>query len=154
MENADEYWMGFALEQAHIAEAIAEVPVGACLVGPDGSLIAAASNRTITDTDPTAHAEVLVLREAASKIGNYRLLGTTMYSTVEPCAMCAGALVNARVSRLVYGTVDERFGAADTHFRICDSPVLNHRIEVSSGVRAEECRLLMQEFFRSRRRSS
>lgn len=151
MENPDEYWMGVALDHARVAGSISEVPVGACLVDANGDLIAAASNRTITDIDPTAHAEVLVLRDAAGKIGNYRLLGTTMYSTVEPCAMCAGALVNARVSRLVYGTRDERFGAADTHFRICNSPVLNHRIEVVSGVRADECRAMMQAFFRSRR---
>ncbi|MGH9819740.1 MAG: nucleoside deaminase, partial [Pyrinomonadaceae bacterium] len=102
--------------------------------------------------DPTAHAEVLAIRAAAAKIGNYRLTGTTVFSTVEPCAMCAGALVNARVKRLVYGAADERFGGVDTHFRIGISEVLNHRLDVVSGVLAEECRSLMQEFFRIKRK--
>lgn len=151
MQNTDEYWIGIALDHARNAAEIQEVPVGACLVSADGELLAAASNRTIIDSDPTAHAEILVLREAARIIANYRLLDTTLYSTVEPCVMCAGALVNARVRRLVYGTRDERFGGVETRFRLCDSPFLNHRIEIVSGIRADECRVLMQEFFRARR---
>ncbi|CAN5764083.1 tRNA adenosine(34) deaminase TadA [soil metagenome] len=140
-----------AIEAAEVAGRNNEVPIGACLIDKDGKLLAIAGNRTITDDDPTAHAEILVLREAAKKIGNYRLTDTTVYSTIEPCAMCAGALVNARVKRLVYGARDERFGAVETHFGICDSSSLNHRIEIESGVLADECRALMQEFFRAKR---
>ncbi len=143
--------MRIALDAARSAAERGEVPIGACLVDVDGQLIASASNRTITDNDPTAHAEVLVVRQAASALGNYRLAGTTIYTTIEPCVMCAGALVNARVKRLVFGAHDERFGAAETLFRLCDSDALNHRIEIVSGVLADECRALMQEFFRERR---
>jgi tRNA(adenine34) deaminase len=149
--ESDEFWMNHAIEAAREAENLGEVPIGACLVDKNGNLLAIAGNRTITDNDPTAHAEILVLRQAAARIGNYRLLNSTVYTTIEPCAMCAGALVNARVKRLVYGAKDERFGAVETHFRICDSQVLNHRIEIESGVLAEECRSLMQEFFREKR---
>jgi tRNA(adenine34) deaminase len=140
-----------ALTAARTAGQLGEVPIGACLVDVDGQLITSASNRTITDNDPTAHAEILVLREAARIIGNYRLTGMTVYTTIEPCVMCAGALVNARVNRLVFGAHDERFGAVETLFRLCDSEKLNHRIEITSGVLAEECRALMQDFFRKRR---
>ena len=140
-----------ALVAAREAGALDEVPIGACLIDADGRILATAGNRTITDTDPTAHAEILVLREAAAKINNYRLVETTIYTTIEPCAMCAGALVNARVKRLVYGAADERFGAVETIFNICDNPSLNHRIEIVSGVLARECRELMQEFFRKKR---
>jgi tRNA(adenine34) deaminase len=143
--------MQAALDEAEKARAIDEVPIGACIVNEAGELLAAAFNRTITDRDPTAHAEILVLRRAAELTGNYRLPGTTIYTTVEPCAMCAGALVNARVKRLVYGADDERFGAVKTHFGIGLSNVLNHRLEVSSGMRADECRSLIQEFFRAKR---
>jgi tRNA(adenine34) deaminase len=115
-------------------------------------MLAAAFNRTIADGDPTAHAEILAIRQAAQKIGNYRLLGTTLYSTIEPCAMCAGAMVNARIRRLVYGAADERFGAVRTHFGLCDSPLLNHRIEITSDILADESRRLMQDFFRARRK--
>jgi tRNA(adenine34) deaminase len=147
----DEKWIRNALKSAGEAAALGEVPIGACLVDDTGVMIAAASNRTITDNDPTAHAEILVLRQAASALGNYRLTGTTMYSTIEPCVMCAGALVNARVKRLVFGAHDARFGAVETLFRLCDSESLNHRIEITSGVLADECRALMQKFFKERR---
>jgi tRNA(adenine34) deaminase len=147
----DAYWMRRALGAAEEAWGRDEVPIGACIVGADGSLIASAGNRTRTDCDPTAHAEIICLRQAAGTIGNYRLTGVVVYSTIEPCAMCAGALVQARVKRLVYGARDERFGAVETHFRICDSSSLNHRMVVTSGVLEEECRALMQEFFRTRR---
>lgn len=143
--------MSEAIRNARRAAEIDEVPVGAVIVGPDGEMIAAAYNRTITDNDPTAHAEILALREAAHAIGNYRLTGMTVYSTIEPCVMCAGALVNARVKRLVYGARDERFGAVETLFRLCDDIRLNHRVEVESGIMADECRVLMQDFFRARR---
>ena len=151
MDETDEKWMGIALGEAAKARENGEVPIGACILGENGEILASACNRTILDSDPTAHAEIVVLREAAHKIGNYRLTGTTIYTTIEPCAMCAGALVNARVKRLVYGADDERFGAVRTHFGIGVSEVLNHRIEVVSGVLEVECRRIMQEFFRSRR---
>lgn len=143
--------MNEAINAAIEAEKLGEVPIGACIVSENGEILAVAGNKTIIDTDPTAHAEVLALREAAKIIGNYRLINSTIYSTVEPCAMCAGALVNARVKRLVYGTKDERFGAVETLFRICDSEHLNHRIEIISGVMETECRSLMQNFFRKKR---
>ena len=143
--------MRIALTEAEKARELEEVPIGACIVSEEGEVLARASNRTITNNDPTAHAEILALREAAEKIGNYRLSGTTIYTTIEPCAMCAGALVNARVSRLVFGAHDERFGAVETKFRLCDSSDLNHRIEIENGVLAEECRRLIQDFFRERR---
>jgi len=141
-----------AIDAARDAARSGEVPVGAVIVDAGGELLAVASNRTIADNDPTAHAEILALRNAATKIGNYRLTGTTVYSTIEPCAMCAGALVNARVARLVFGAPDERFGAVETHFRVCDSPDLNHRMEITSGVLADDCRRLMQDFFQARRK--
>jgi tRNA(adenine34) deaminase len=148
----DERFMRLAIEAAARARQADEVPIGACLVDEAGQLIASGFNRTITDSDPTAHAEIIVLREAAKKIGNYRLTGTTLYTTIEPCVMCAGALVNARVKRLVYAAADERFGAVETLFRLCDNPSLNHRLEITSCVLADECRTIMQEFFRTRRR--
>jgi tRNA(adenine34) deaminase len=147
----DEKWMHIAIAAANDARALDEVPIGACLVNGEGELMASAFNRTIADCDPTAHAEILTLRAAAAKIGNYRLTGTTIYSTIEPCAMCAGALINARVERLVYGAADERFGAVETRFRLCDSEFLNHRLAITSGVLADECRTIMQDFFRERR---
>ena len=142
-----------ALRAAREAALMGEVPVGACVVGPDGGLLAVAGNRTRTDCDPTAHAEVLALREAARRVGNYRLTGAVVYSTIEPCAMCAGALVQARVARLVYGARDERAGAVESVFRVCDASSLNHRMELTPGVLEEDCRTLMQEFFRARRKS-
>ena len=149
--KSDEYWMRTALEAAIEARESNEVPIGACLIDNRGNLLAVAGNRTRTDCDPTAHAEVIVLREAARKTGNYRLTETVLYTTIEPCAMCAGALVTARVKRLVFGAHDERFGAVETLFRICDSSSLNHRMEITSGVLANECKQLMQDFFRTRR---
>ena len=146
--------MNEAIGAARAAAAIEEVPIGACIVDENGELLAVAGNRTIIDNDPTAHAEILAIRAAAEKIGNYRLTGTTVYSTIEPCAMCAGALVNARVRRLVYGAADERFGAVETVFDICTNERLNHRLEVESGALADECRALMQDFFRARRSKS
>ncbi len=109
--NTDEFWMQKALEAARAARAANEIPIGACLIDTKGNLLAVAGNRTLTDCDPTGHAEIIVLREAAQKIGNYRLTDTVLYTTIEPCAMCAGALVTARVKRLVFGATDERFGA-------------------------------------------
>jgi len=153
MNETDEKWMSLAIQQAQSAGQLDEVPIGSCVVGLDGQLIAAAFNRSITDHDPTAHAEILAIRRAGELLTNYRLIGTTVYSTIEPCAMCAGALVNARISRLVYGAKDERFGAVDTHFGIGLTNALNHRIEVVGGVLEDECRSLMQNFFRQKRMS-
>ena len=151
MYTTDEEWMRVAIDAAREAARIGEVPVGAVVVDTNGEMLAVASNLTITNNDPTAHAEILAIREAAGKIANYRLVDTTVYSTIEPCAMCAGALVNARVSRLVFGAHDERFGAVETLFQICTSERLNHRIEIAASVLAAECRELMQQFFKARR---
>jgi len=149
--EGDEFWMSKALQAAEAAREADEIPIGACLIDKAGKLLAVAGNQTITNSDPTAHAEILVLREAAAKIGNYRLTETTVYTTIEPCSMCAGALVNARIKRLVFGAHDARFGAVKSVFRLCDTSSLNHRIEISSGVLAEDCRRLMQEFFKVKR---
>src|ERR1051326_8799863 len=145
-----ERWMREALRAAREAQTRDEVPIGCCVVA-GAELIAQSGNRTRTDCDPTAHAEIVALREAAAKIGNYRLADAIVYSTIEPCAMCAGALIQARIRRLIYGAPDERAGAVVSRFRICDTDFLNHRIEISAGVLEAECRALMQEFFRSRR---
>ena len=151
MPETDEFWMERAIAAASAAGSLGEVPVGACIVDADGRLLAEAGNRTITDLDPTAHAEVLALRLAAKAVGNYRLTGVTVYSTIEPCVMCAGALVNARAGRLVFGAHDLRFGGVETQFQLCTSDVLNHRLEVTAGVLADRCRQIMQEFFKERR---
>lgn len=145
-----ERWMREALQAARDAQLRDEVPVGTCIVAA-GEMIALAGNRTRTDCDPTAHAEIVALREAAHKLGNYRLADTVVYSTIEPCAMCAGALIQARIRLLVYGATDEKAGAVDSHFGICHAAHLNHRVEVIKGVLETECRELMQEFFKSRR---
>lgn len=151
--ETDARWMSEALRAAREAAAFGEVPVGACVVTGNGELLALAGNRTRTDCDPTAHAEIVALRAAAQAAGNYRLTDAVMYATIEPCAMCAGALVQARIKRLVYGAADERAGAVVSRFRICDTDSLNHRLEITSGVLEAECRALMQEFFRARRKT-
>ena len=150
--ESDEFWMRHALNAATRAQELDEIPIGACLIDKNGQILAISGNRTRTDCDPTAHAEIVVLREAAQRIGNYRLTETTIYTTIEPCAMCAGALIQARINRLVFGAHDDRFGAVETHFKICDSSSLNHRIEITSGILAKECRALMQNFFQVRRK--
>jgi tRNA(adenine34) deaminase len=138
-----------ALDQARAALGLGEVPVGAVLVGA-GRVLAEAHNQPIGQKDPTAHAEILALRRGAAAAGNYRLPATTLYVTVEPCLMCVGALVNARVSTLVYGAPEPKFGAVSSRLAL-DALGLNHRIEVVPGVLAEECRALLVDFFRSRR---
>lgn len=143
-------YMHMAIEQARAAALRGEVPIGA-VVALEDRILAAAGNRTITDCDPTAHAEVVALREAAQKIGNHRLTGATLYVTIEPCAMCAGALVQARIARLVYGADDAKGGAIRTSMRVLDAPALNHRVEVTPGVLAEESVRLLQAFFAERR---
>jgi tRNA(adenine34) deaminase len=146
-----ETFMRVAIEQAQLAQSVGEVPIGAVLV-LDGTVLARAFNQPISAVDPTAHAEVLALRDAARVIGNYRLTGATVYVTVEPCLMCVGALVHARVLEVVYGTVEPRTGALVSAVPALDTPGLNHRFAVTGGVLEEECRSLMQEFFRERRR--
>ena len=149
--ETDAHWMRQALSAAREAQQRGEVPIGACIVG-NNELLAIAGNRTRTDNDPTAHAEIIALRAAAKVSGNYRLADAVVYSTIEPCAMCAGALIQARVRRLVYGAPDERAGAVESHFRICDTEFLNHQVQVTTRVLEEECREVMQAFFRERRR--
>lgn len=145
-------YMGLALDEAKKAYAIGEVPIGAIIV-KDGEVIAAAHNLRETGHDATAHAEVMAIRQACEKIGHWRLTGATLYVTIEPCPMCAGALVMSRVARLVYGAADYKAGAVESLFNITNHSGLNHRIEVTAGVREEECRSLMKEFFRERRTS-
>jgi tRNA(adenine34) deaminase len=144
--------MRVALEQARLGLAAGEVPVGAVLV-IDGRIIARACNQPIRALDPTAHAEVLVLREAARAIRNYRLTEATVYVTVEPCLMCVGALVHARVREVVYGTAEPKTGALVSAVKALESPGLNHRFAVTAGVLDDECRAIIQEFFREKRRS-
>ena len=146
-----EAFMALALEEAKKAGQIGEVPIGAVLVAENGEILSAAYNQTIKLADPTAHAEVLALRQAASKIGNYRLLNTTLYVTVEPCIMCMGAVVHARVSKLVYGAIDMKWGAAGSLYNFAQDDRLNHRVEVAKGILEEDCRTLMQNFFRVKR---
>ncbi|HTS75347.1 MAG TPA: tRNA adenosine(34) deaminase TadA [Bryobacteraceae bacterium] len=147
---ADERFMRMALELAREAAAMEEAPVGAIVVFED-RVIGRGRNAPIAMNDPTAHAEILALREAAAAMANYRLPGATMYATLEPCAMCAGALVTARIARLVFGARDLRFGAVRSKFRIADSEVLNHRVEIVEGVLGAECAELLKSFFEARR---
>ena len=139
-----------ALALAREADEAEEVPVGAVVVH-NGRIVGRGANRQIRDADPTAHAEIVALRQAAREIGDHRLRDATVYSTLEPCAMCAGALVTARIARLVFGSRDLRFGAVRSKFRLADSELLNHRLEVEEGVLAGECLDLLQSFFARRR---
>lgn len=150
--ESDENWMWHAVHLAREAEKRGEVPIGCVIVDGENKILASASNRSITDSDPTAHAEILALRTAGIRVSNYRLTGATVYTTIEPCVMCSGALVNARIARLVFGAADERFGAVRSIFRLCDNKKLNHRIEIVNGVLEETCKRLMQDFFRERRK--
>jgi tRNA(adenine34) deaminase len=150
---AHEEFMAAALDEARRGLAAGEVPVGAVLVD-DGRIVARAFNQPIGAVDPTAHAEVLVLREAARLVGNYRLTGSTLYVTVEPCLMCVGALVHARVREVVYGAPEPKTGALVSAVRGLELPGLNHRFLVTGGVLEDECRDVIQEFFRGRRRAA
>jgi tRNA(adenine34) deaminase len=146
----DARFMAHALQLARTAEANGEVPVGAVIV-KDGVVIAEGWNRPIGTHDPTAHAEIVAMRAAAQALGSYRLLDTTLYVTLEPCAMCAGAMVHARVKRLVYAATDPRAGAAGSIFNIVQHSALNHRLEIAGGVMAEECSAELKKFFIARR---
>lgn len=149
--ETDSEWMRHALALAGGAEAMGEVPIGAVLVDAEGQILGEGFNRVITDADPTAHAEIVALRQAATRAGNYRLPHTTLYVTLEPCSMCAGALINARVRRVVYAADDLRAGAHHSVFEVLTSPLLNHRCEVTRGVLADESAEMLRKFFRSRR---
>jgi len=148
--DADIELMEQALEEARVCAAAGEVPIGALLVR-EGQIIARSGNRTIRDCDPTAHAEMVVLREGSRKLGNYRLAGTTLYVTVEPCSMCAGGMIQARVPRLVYGCDDPKGGALRSCFEMLNHPRRNHRVEVTEGVLVNECAAILQSFFAARR---
>ena len=145
-----ERWMRRALELARQGESGEEVPVGAVVVR-NNQEIGAGFNCPITSLDPTAHAEIVALREAARRTGNYRLNGATLYVTLEPCVMCAGAIVHARIARLVFGARDIRFGGVRSKFRLADSELLNHRVDITEGVLGAECAALLEDFFRRRR---
>ena len=147
---ADEYAMRIALDQAHNAALVGEVPVGA-VVMRDGQVIATGYNRPITEHDPTAHAEIVALRAAAGRVGDYRLPGTTLYVTLEPCVMCAAAIVHARVSRVVFGAWDPKAGGAGSIADVFGIPQLNHRVDVFGGVLSDECGQVLREFFAERR---
>jgi tRNA(adenine34) deaminase len=149
--ESDDYYLGLALEAAREGLAAGEVPVGAVLVDEAGLVLARAFNQPIGRHDPTAHAEILVLRQGARARGNYRLPGVSLYVTMEPCIMCLGAVVHARVRRLVFGAPDPKGGACVSLYRLPEDPRLNHRLEVTGGVREAECRALVQEFFQARR---
>ena len=148
---SDNNFMQLALLQARAAELIDEVPVGAVLVATDGTILAETHNRTISLSDPCAHAEILALRNAGKKLSNYRLLDTTLYVTLEPCAMCAMALVHARVKRLVYATKDPKTGACGSVFDLINDPRHNHQIQVRSGILADEAGKLLSDYFRNKR---
>jgi tRNA(adenine34) deaminase len=148
--ETDVGWMMQALEEARASALAGEVPVGAVLLY-EGRIVARSGNRTIRDCDPTGHAEMVVLRDGARAMGNYRLAGSTLYVTVEPCSMCAGAMIQARINRLVYGCDDPKGGAVRSCFEILAHPRLNHRVEVSAGVLGSECSAILQTFFAARR---
>ena len=152
MEERHQYLMGLAIEEAGRAYDLGEVPVGAVLAGPSGEVLARGHNRPIRSADPTAHAEVLVLRLAARGAGNYRLPGTVLYVTLEPCVMCVGAMLHARVETLVFGAPDPKTGAAGSVVDLTSVPAFNHYIKIIGGVRADECADLLRRFFRERRR--
>ena len=149
-DTDDQRFMQVALDEARAAAERGEVPVGAAVV-VQGRIVASAGNRTVADCDPTAHAEIVALREAAVAISNYRLLDATVYVTIEPCAMCAGAMVQARIARLVYGADDPKGGAAVSCFAVLDHPRLNRRVDVASGVLADDAAALLRQFFAAKR---
>ena len=149
----DNTYMGLALAEARKAFAVGEIPIGAVLVR-DGQVIAAAHNLRETCHDATAHAEIIAIRQACQELQTWRLTGATLYVTIEPCPMCAGALVNSRVSRLVYGSADSKAGAVESIFNVVQNQALNHRMDVTAGVREEECAALMKEFFQARRKTN
>ncbi len=151
MSDIHENFMELALDEAKKAGQMGEVPIGAVLVAKNGEILSVAHNQTIKLADPTAHAEILVLREAAFNLNNYRLLNTSLYVTVEPCIMCMGAIVHARVARVICGANDPKWGAAGSLYNFSEDDRLNHRVEIIKGVCEENCRRLIQDFFRAKR---
>lgn len=151
LSSSDELWMHDALKQAEDAQASGEVPIGALILEPNGTIVARGQNRVIREHDPTAHAEIGALRAAGKALGNYRLEGCTLYVTLEPCAMCAGAMTHARIGRLVFGAFDPKAGAVGSVLSVLNHPQLNHRIELTGGVLAEECGDILRRFFQLRR---
>ncbi|QEP45230.1 tRNA adenosine(34) deaminase TadA [Ectothiorhodospiraceae bacterium BW-2] len=152
LPSPDHYWMGLALQQAHLAAAADEVPVGALLI-QDNNLLAAGYNQPIRRCDPTAHAEIVVLRQAAKRVGNYRLPATTLYTTLEPCPMCAGAILHARIRRVVFATADPRSGCGGSLYSLLDDPRFNHRCQVTAHILQPQSAQLLREFFRKRRKN-
>jgi tRNA(adenine34) deaminase len=152
-QDQDEHWMRQALLHAEKSAAKGEIPVGAVLIDHNG-LLAATGNSPISHHDPTAHAEILVMRRAATQLHNYRLPGTTLYVTLEPCIMCMGAMIHARIDRLVYGATDPKTGAAASVYTIGTDGCLNHRIEIRAGILAERCSALLKIFFKARRQEN
>ena len=148
--SIDEEWMALAIEQAKLAEKIEEVPVGAVLV-QDNQLIASAHNQPISNNDPSAHAEIQLLRAAGKQLNNYRFPDTTLYVTLEPCTMCLGAMIHARVSRIVFGAYDQKTGVCGSCQDLSTSKCFNHSIETEGGILADECKQLLQKFFKKRR---
>jgi tRNA(adenine34) deaminase len=149
---SNEQLMRLALDQARMAAAAGEVPIGCAVVhDPTAHVVGRGFNRRETDNDPSAHAEIVAMREAGQALGHWRLLDCTLVVTLEPCPMCAGAMVNARLPRLIYGCRDPKAGAVRTLFELCDDPRLNHRIEIIENVLADECAAMLQEFFRAQR---
>lgn len=146
----DDSWMQLALKQAEIAAESGEVPVGA-LVIKDGTILGQGHNRNLLDNDPTAHAEIVALRQAAAQFGNHRLVGCEMVVTIEPCAMCAGAIIHARLARLVYGASDPKGGAAGSVLQVLNHPRLNHKVEITPGVLKDKCSEMLKKFFQNRR---
>jgi tRNA(adenine34) deaminase len=152
VNSSSENWMEHAIAQGRLALTLDEVPIGCVIVHePTQRIIAAAHNRRETDHDPTAHAEILALRQAASILGDWRLIDCTLVVTLEPCPMCAGAMVNARIPHLIYGCDDPKAGAVRTLYNICDDARLNHRMQITAGVSANECSKLLRDFFVKRR---
>ena len=153
--ESDISYMHLALDAARAAESAGEVPVGAVVVSPTGEILATGNNRVLRDSDPTAHAEIVALRAAGQALANYRILapegGCTLYVTLEPCAMCAGAILHARIARLVYAATDPKAGACGSVLSVMNHPALNHRVEVTPGILADECSTLLTTFFRARR---
>jgi tRNA(adenine34) deaminase len=148
----DELYLREAIVEAQAAEQTGEVPVGAIIVSPTGEILARGNNRVLRDSDPTAHAEIVALRAAGQALKNYRLTGCTLYATLEPCAMCAGAILHARISRLVYAAPDPKAGACGSVLSVMNHPQLNHKVEVSPGLLAEECGNMLTNFFVQRRK--
>ena len=149
--DKDKEFMLLAMAEARAAEAAGEVPVGAIIVSATGDVIARGDNRVLRSSDPTAHAEIVALRAAGAHLGNYRLLGCTLYSTLEPCSMCAGAIMHARIARLVYAAADPKAGACGSVLEVMNHPRLNHQVEMLGGVFGEECGQMLTDFFRARR---